>query len=122
MPWGTESGNGERRCGWGGAGFGDADEVVRTGAEVRTGWCRLGGADGNREWGGDVAWPVRMHRVQDFRPCKPETETMTETAAAPAAPDAPDAPDAPEQRCSLRERKKLATRRLLRRTALDLVA
>jgi AcrR family transcriptional regulator len=45
---------------------------------------------------------------------------MTATETAPAAEQA--AEPVPEPRASLRERKKLATRRLLRRTALDLVA
>ncbi|HXT88159.1 MAG TPA: TetR family transcriptional regulator [Trebonia sp.] len=42
--------------------------------------------------------------------------------AAPAPPVSPGPPEPPEPPVSLRERKKLATRRLLRRAALELVS
>jgi AcrR family transcriptional regulator len=53
----------------------------------------------------------------------PAPAAIPAPAAAPAAPaPAAAAPAAPEPRASLRERKKLATRRTLRRVALDLVS
>ena len=48
--------------------------------------------------------------------------TTPAPAAATATAPAPSAPSAPEPQASLRERKKLATRRTLRRVALDLVS